>query len=227
MSGANLDRLEFYLQRYEVPIEREDEGVLLADAKSAAYVDRPAVFFLGLDEGWTHSPPRRPWVDRTAEFQRNLQQFQLLLQNGQEQYYLVQDERGGRPVTPCLYFNELLDESIERFSDLGTERHTRSFLPTGTGFDREPVDVHTEQLETVSQSSLNSFVNSPRDYLFGQLVDSPDRDYFDVGNLFHDFAECYVNHPEAFDDETINAVVDFMLDETSVFDRDIDRPIAA
>ncbi|MFB6353138.1 MAG: PD-(D/E)XK nuclease family protein [Halobacteriales archaeon] len=225
VTSTNLDNLEFYLQRYEVPVEREDDGVLLADAKSAAYVDRPAVFYLGLDEGWSHDPPRRPWVDRAAEFQRNLQQFQLLLQNGREQYYLVQDERGGRPVTPCLYFNELLEESIERFSDLNPERHTRTFLPTGDGFDSEPVDVSPEAVETVSQSSLNTFVNSPRDYQFGQLVDSPDRDYLTVGNLFHDFAECYVNHPDRFDDERLGQVVELMLDVTRAFDRDVDQPV--
>jgi len=55
-----VDRLEFYLQSYEVPIDRENDGVLLADAKSAAYVGRPVVFYLGLDEDWTHSSPRRP-----------------------------------------------------------------------------------------------------------------------------------------------------------------------
>jgi len=49
-----VDRLEFYLQSYEVPIDRENDGVLLADAKSAAYVGRPVVFYLGLDEDWTH-----------------------------------------------------------------------------------------------------------------------------------------------------------------------------
>jgi len=113
-----VDRLEFYLQSYEVPIDRENDGVLLADAKSAAYVGRPVVFYLGLDEDWTHSSPRRPWVDRDQEYERNIRQFQLLLQNGVDQYYLVQDTAGGTPVTPCLYFEEILDEEFERFSDL-------------------------------------------------------------------------------------------------------------
>jgi hypothetical protein len=113
-----VDRLEFYLQSYEVPVDRENEGVLLADAKSAAHVDRAVVFYLGLDEGWTHSSPRRPWVDSDQEFERNIRQFQLLLQNGVDQYYLVQDTTGGTPVTPCLYFEELFDEEFDRFSDL-------------------------------------------------------------------------------------------------------------
>ena len=82
VSATGLDRLEFYLQSYDVPVEHENDGVLLADAKSAAHVDRPLVFYLGLDERWTHSSPRRPWVDQEREFERNIQQFQLLLQNG-------------------------------------------------------------------------------------------------------------------------------------------------
>jgi len=220
-----VSRLEFYLQSYEVPVDRENEGVLLADARAAATVDRPAVFYLGMDEGWTHHSPRRPWVDRDAEYNRNLQQFQRLLQNGRAQYYFVLDERGGRAVTPCLYFEELLEEEFERFSDLDAVKHTRNFRNAGDGFDREPTNVEPETVETVSQSSLNRLVNCPRDQLFNRLVDGPDKDYFAVGNLFHDFAEMYVNHPEQFDEETLERVVDLMLDTTEMFDRDVDRPL--
>jgi len=112
-------------------VDRENEGVLLADAKSAAHVDRAVVFYLGLDEGWTHSSPRRPWVDRDQEFERNIRQFQLLLQNGVDQYYLVQDTAGGTPVTPCLYFEELFDEEFDRFSDLDSLRHSRASNDAG------------------------------------------------------------------------------------------------
>ena len=218
-----VDDLEFYLQTYEVPVDRENEGVLLADAKSASYVDRPVVFYLGLDEGWTHSPPQRPWVDQDAQYTRNVRQFQLLLQSGAEQYYLVQDARGGSPVTPCLYFEELLDESFERFSDLDATNHTRTVGQRGDGFETEPVDATTKELETVSQSSLSTYVNCPRDYFFSRLVDSPDRDYFAEGNLFHDFAEFYATHPDAVDDDAIDEVVEFMLDETRPFGRSVDE----
>ncbi|MEA5389330.1 PD-(D/E)XK nuclease family protein [Haloarculaceae archaeon H-GB11] len=79
-------------------------------------------------------------------------------------------------------------------------------------------------MDTVSQSSLSTYVNSPRDYLFSRLVDSPDKDYFKEGNLFHDFAEFYVNHPDLIDAETIEDLVDVMLDETASFVRRVDRP---
>ncbi len=223
VTGDAVDRLQFYVQTFEVPVDREDGGVLLADATAAATVDRPAVFYLGLDEGWTHASPRRPWVDRDAEYARHLHGFQRLLQNGVEQYYFVLDEAGGRAVTPCPYFEELLDEPYERFSDLESVRHARTVRPNGDGFDREPLDVEPEPVETVSQSGLNALVNCPRDYLFGRLVDGPDRDYFAVGNLFHDFAECYVAHPGRFDDDALDAVVEFMLETTRPFDRDVDE----
>ncbi|WP_241432994.1 hypothetical protein [Halorubrum tebenquichense] len=82
VTEARLDELSFYLQTYEVPVDRDNEGVLLADAKSASYVGREVVFYLGLDERWTHSAPRRPWVDQDAQFTRNIRSFQLLLQSG-------------------------------------------------------------------------------------------------------------------------------------------------
>jgi hypothetical protein len=217
-----VDQLVFYFQTYEVPIDRENEGVLLADAKSAAYVDRPVVFFLGLDEGWTHSPPRRPWVDQDAQYTRNIQQFQLLLQSGATQYYLVQDAKGGSAVTPCLYFEELLDDEFERFSDLNSQRHRHRIDRSGAGFGKESVEAEPEELTTISQSSLGTYVNSPRDYFFSTLVDSPDKDYFKEGNLFHDFAEFYVNHPAFVDEAVIDEVIGVMLEEAGPFLRSVD-----
>jgi hypothetical protein len=225
ITESRVDSLEFYLQSYEVPVDRENEGVLLADAKSATHVDRPLVFYLGLDDDWTRAPLRRPWVNRETEFKRHLTQFQLLLQNGATQYYLVQDSVGGRPVTPCLYFEELLDESFSQFSDLSTERYTTSNSASEQPFSVEPVPVSAVELDTLSQSSLSTYVNSPRDYFFDRIVDSPDRDYFRKGNLFHDFAEFYVYHSETVLTTGIDEIVDLMIEEMEPFIRGIDRDV--
>lgn len=219
-----IDRLAFYLETYEVPVNRDNEGVLLADAKSASFVDRPVVFYLGLDEDWTHDSPNRLWVDRTEEYERNVDGFQSLLQSGIERQYLVQDAAGGSPVTPCLYFDELLETEFEQFSDLESVQHARTGRSIGDGFDREPLDVgiESEPVETVSQSSLNTYANSPRDYFFGRLVETPDKHYFVEGNLFHDFAEFVVNHPNFVTDEDIAEVVEVMIEETRAFHRSVD-----
>ncbi|MXV61896.1 hypothetical protein GS429_07470 [Natronorubrum sp. JWXQ-INN-674] len=219
-----IDRLAFYLETYEVPIDRDNEGVLLADAKSASFVDRPVVFYLGLDEDWTHDSPNRPWVDREEEYERNVDSFQSLLQSGVEQQYLVQDTAGSVPITPCLYFDELLESEFERFGDLESIRHARTRRTAGDGFEREPLDaaVDPDHVETVSQSGLNAYANSPRDYFFGRLVESPDKHYFADGNLFHDFAEFVVNHPEFVDNGRLEEAVDLMIEETRAFHRRID-----
>ncbi|SDF78269.1 PD-(D/E)XK nuclease superfamily protein [Halorubrum xinjiangense] len=212
-----VGRLAYYLQTYEVPVDRDNEGVILADAKSSAYVDRPVVFHLGMGEEWTHSAPQRPWVDTETQFERYVGSFQRLLQSGDRRYYLVQDAAGGEPITPCLYLGDLLDEEFERFSDLDSVEHRRRPRPTGAGFDRESTGVAPESVETVSQSSLNSYVNSPRDYLFGRLLDAPDRERFVEGNLFHDFAEFYVNHPEVVAAADTDDLVDDMVAEAEAF----------
>lgn len=241
LTAGGVDRVHFYLQTYEVPVDRENEGVLLADATAATHVDRPLVFYLGLDDGWTHDAPRRPWVVRDRTFERNLQRFQLLLQNGVDQYYLVRDTAGGSPVTPCSYFEELLTEPYRRFSDLDSIAHARSFRTTGTGFETQPlvvetrpetdlgtrkaVDVDPRPVETISQSSLNTYVNCPRDYFFSQLVGGPDRDYFTEGNLFHDFAEFYVAHPDEIDERAFEEITSVMLERTGPFLREVDRSV--
>nr|WP_284438579.1 PD-(D/E)XK nuclease family protein [Halomicroarcula laminariae] len=225
VSADTVDELAYYLQTYEVPVNRENEGVLLADAKSAGYVDRSVVFHVGLDEDWTHSPPQRPWVDTESQFQRYLNQFQLLIQSGVEQYYLVQDTKGGKPVTPCLYFGELLDDDYDQFSDLDSVAHRRPVADGQIGFEKEELDVEAETVEAISQSSLNSYVNSPRDYFFSRLVDGPDKDYFTEGNLFHDFAEFYVNHPETIDADALSDVVDVMADEARPLFAGTDEPL--
>ena len=225
ITEARVDDLAFYLQTYDVPVDRDGQGVVLADATSSGYVDRPVVFYLGLDNGWTHSVPQRPWIEADTQMTRYLSQFQLLLQSGSEQYYLVEDTAGGQPVTPCLYFNELLERDFDRFSDLPSRGYSRMLETEATGFEKETYDIEAGASSTISQSSLNSFVNSPRDWFFSQLIDSPQKDYFREGNLLHDFAEFYVANPEFVDEAILEEVVDVILAEVEPFYAATDRPL--
>ncbi len=214
---GTLEDIAFYLQSFDVPVDRDDSGVLLADATAAAYVDRPLVFYLGMDADWTHRVLDRPWVDTEAKDREYLRQFQLLLQNGQQQYYLVQETSAGQPVTPCLYFHDLLEQEFETFADLPSISHTRFTGRDRDGFEKEPVAAEPTSIETLSQSSLSTFVNCPRDYFFDRLVESRDREHFRKGNLFHDFAEFAVNHPDVVDATSEEELVDLMIEEMRPF----------
>lgn len=219
-----IDQLTYYLQTFEVPIERDRDGVLLTDAASTAYVDRPLVFYLGLGEGWAQTPPDYPWVDSEAFIEHDMRRFKLLVQNGRQQYFLVQDSMAGETVSPCMYLRELLDESFEQFSDLPhIERRRPTVASRDEAFVAAAAADH-DPIETVSQSTLNRLVNCPREHYFHRLVDSPESLPMARGTVLHEAAELYVNHPD-FVAENHDTVVEAMCDQLQAYLSDIRRDV--
>ncbi|MFB6095063.1 MAG: PD-(D/E)XK nuclease family protein [Halodesulfurarchaeum sp.] len=248
VTAERLDDLEFYLDAFDVPVDRDDEGVLLASATSSVYVDRPTVFYLGLSTDWTRSIPDRPWIDAAATDAVNLREFQLRLQNGQERYYLVRNAAAGEPITPCLYFHDLLADEfpdIEEFRDLPHESHggrtpawDRStgfeHRPVGEGFDSKPdttpsagivPDTPPSPVETMSQSTLATLANCPRDHFFDRLLDRPETDYFTRGTVIHDFAEFAVAHPDVVERTAWDKLVSVAVDALRPFTPDREVPL--
>lgn len=213
VSEELLNKLEYYLDTYNVEKDSTGTGVLLANSTSSAVVDRPIVFYLGMDSSWTPNISNKPWIDREKEDERNLRDFKILIQNGEQQHYLVQDKLMNEDVTPCLYFNELTDEEFESFRGLPYERYQNSSKDATEGFEKEEYDVETEQVDLFSQSSLNGFVKSPKEYLFDKLTDSPDQEYFRKGTLYHDYAEFYANNPKIVEEQGREKFVEMMLEE--------------
>jgi len=134
------------------------------------------------------SPVGRP----EQEFERNIRQFQRLLQNGVDQYYLVQDTAGGTPVTPCLYFEELFDEEFDRFSDLDSLQHSRASRTTRDGLKQNhsmsPRGSH--RIQPVEPEHLRQLTSR---LLLQSTRRQPGQGPLQEGNLFHDFAEFYVS----------------------------------
>lgn len=215
VSEEVINRLEYYLDTYSVEKDSNGTGVLLANSSSSAVVDRPIVFYLGMDSSWTPGISNKPWIDKKEQDESNLKDFKVLIQNGDKQYYLVQDKLMNEDVTPSLYFNELTDEEFDSFRDLPHQRYQNRSETSGKGFDKQEYDVEVGEVELFSQSSLNSFVQSPKEYLFNQLTDSADQEYFRKGTLYHDYAEFYANHPEIVEDEGREKFVEIMLEEMS------------
>ena len=213
VSEEVVNKLEYYLDTYNVEKDSTGIGVLLANANSSAVVDRPIVFYLGMDSSWTPSIPNKPWINRKEEDERNLEEFEVLIQNGEQQHYLVQDKLMNEDVTPCLYFNELTEEEFESFRDLPHERYQNRSKTSAEGFEKEEYDVDMGEVELFSQSSLNGFVKSPKEYLFDKLTDSPDQEYFRKGTLYHDYAEFYANHPEVVEEQGREKFIEMMLEE--------------
>ncbi|MFB6357029.1 MAG: PD-(D/E)XK nuclease family protein [bacterium] len=221
VNRRRLNHVEFYLGTFDQQLDNDqNQGVLLVDPLSGAYVDRSIVYYVGLDSEWTRQIPETPWADKDFHRQRNLTDFQLLLQNGEQRYMLVQDTMMNRSVNPCYYFNVLLDDPLETFSEGPSRKmQSRSLEPSASvGFDKESVDVPIEPVEALSQSSLKSLVRCPREYLFSKLIPTSENRYLLRGNLFHDFAELYTNHPQWVKEEGVDRCLEIMVERMSPFE---------
>jgi len=218
VTEATVSDLSFYLESFDVPFGESEEGVLLASATSSVYVDRPTVFYVGLDKSWERQVPDRPWIDEEREDRLNLIRFQLLIQNGVERHYLAVNSRGGEQITPCLYFQELFEQDLDEFRDFPSTEHTVHPDSRQEAFSHEPPAgvAQPEPVESLSQSSLNTLVNSPRDYFMTELLDGATDEYRRRGTLFHDVAELYAIDSAVVENNR-EAVLDWLVDNQRPF----------
>lgn len=208
-----INSIEYYLTAFDIPMSSEGRGALLASAKSSSYVDRPIVLYLGLDSSWNSSVSDRPWTNKQSNEETLLKNFKTLIQNGENQYYLVQETEVNKTVNPCIYLNQISEENIEKFSELPSTKHHTSIENSSNGFEHQRTDEpNLREIKTISQSSLNRLVYCPKDYMFDRLVDSTDAEPLRKGTLYHDFAEFYFNHPEFVNERGVDFFVDWILD---------------
>lgn len=223
---STLQALAYYLDTFEVETDRADEGVLLASPTSNAYVDRPIVLYLGLGTGWAKETPAYPWTDREDHAARDRARFERLLQNGQHQLLLVQDTRGGDPVVPCFHLHELIEATIERFSDLDGIRHAPPPGPPGQGFEPEDIGVEPRTRHTISPTRLATLAYCPRDLYMDRLVDTVENQALVQGSALHAFAEVCVANLDAVQAADLDDLVDLVLDDLGPYLEPGDRPIA-
>ncbi|QKQ98331.1 hypothetical protein GKQ38_02265 [Candidatus Nanohaloarchaea archaeon] len=220
ITEGSISRLEYYLDSFDPTQNSEDSGVLLASPKSTVYIDRPVVFYIGMSSEWTQEVDQRSWIDREEVEKRNLQNFEALIQNGEQKHYLVQDKEMNEEISPCFYFTELC--GLESFSDHRTERFSLPQKSKLSGFSKEDSLEEPETVELLSQSSLNRFVQSPRAYYFSRLVADTEKDIMVKGNLFHEFAEFYANFPEFVEEKGREEFVEIMKKEIRPYVDDIE-----
>ncbi len=139
-----------------------------------------------------------------------------LVQNGEQRHYMVQEKMMGDDLNPTLFLNELVDEEIRSFSDLPPKRCKRyesGAELSGEGFETREHDSEMDVVNLISQSSLNTFVRSPKEYLFDEVVEEPDQSQLRKGKLYHHYAEFYANYPEIVEKRGRGLFVEIMLQE--------------
>ena len=226
ITEESLNSFEYYLDSFDITMESAGRGVLIASPKTSAFIDRPTVFYLGMDSSWSPEPPAKPWADKKTFDKKKKKDFNILIQNGENQYFLVKNKSMNQHITPSYYFNELTEEEeVEKFTDF---EHTLYGADTSTEikpFEKEDIYSKPKQEKTLSQSSLNVLAYCPKDYFFSKLVDTPDMHYFKRGNLLHDFAEFYIHHPDYVEAKDDNIFLELMMEEISPYIDEMERDI--
>lgn len=214
VNTENLQALEFALKNFDYQGDTEKRGVLFANPKSTSYIDRPVVFFMGMEEDWDSQIPDRDWIEREEEEEKNLKQFKTIIQNGSRQYYLVLNPEDGRgSVTPSLYFNSLF-EDFDSFQDFNFSRINKKPSSIRRKISESPEFKEKEKIyEPVSKGTLNSLYNCPKNYFFQRLIDGEKASYFTVGNVIHEFAEFYFEHKKIFDKVGKQKFIDLMIND--------------
>ena len=207
-----LGNLEYYLDSFELKESETSEGVLLADPREVSFVDRPVVFFIGMDSEWTRETGDKPWSSKEIEEERNLNEFKSLIQSGDKQVYMVQDREMNQDITPCFHLNQILEVEFSTFRDLPHTRYRPESEIEEKGFKKYSTNVEVEDKELLSQSRLNSLSLSPKLYYFEQLVSDAEDENLEKGNVFHDYAEFYINHPEFVEEIGQEKILDFMVE---------------
>lgn len=198
IDAESVEKLNYFVSNFDTKLDEENSGVLLADPKNASVIDRPVVFLLGMSREWNESTGEEPWIDEERVEERNLKDFTLLCQSGDERYFLVQDREMEEDIKPCFHLDEITGENIESFRDLPHRFREPGERPEESRFELE--EVEKDSIEYLSQSSLSDLARSPRLFYMSRLVSEAEEGHLKKGELFHDFAELYYNHPEKTDE---------------------------
>ncbi len=199
--------LRHYLDSFDIEVKSAGQGVLIASPNSSTFIDRPYVFYLGMGTSWTPKPPTNPWIDKADFDEEKKKDFEVLLQNGEQRYYLVKNREIGQKIIPSFYLNEFCEEEISSFKDLKHVLNKKDLQKPFSPFPKIDINTDPKPIKTLSQSTLNTLVRCPKDQFFSELVKSPDKVYFRRGTILHDFAEFALNYPELCQD------LDFMVEK--------------
>ncbi len=207
-----IDDLEYLMKQLSLEEETERTGVKIAGPYENLRLDRENVFILGISSEWNQDIINREWRDVVALEERRQRNFESIIQAGNKQHYLVIDQELNQPVIPCFYLNKLLDKEFTEFTELPYQRYTAETREADS-FRKLETNIENEKLEKISQTSLNNFAISPRVYYLSKLVSEADEVNRMKGNLFHDFAEFYVNYPGFVDDKGLDIFQEIIVDE--------------
>ncbi len=219
ISYENIHTLTYYINNFDIELNHHKKGVLFRDCKDTVYIDKPICIYVGLDSSWTKQLPDVDHINKEREEENNLNKFQILISQGNHQYYFVNSVKNNQKVMPCFYFNKLCDREISGFEDeifksakIKSKYDEKSNILKSNN-EKEDKNKFEHEFICFSQSKLNSFVQCPKKYEFDMLSPKKEQKHFLKGNLLHEFAEFYINYKDFVNEKGDEYFVDIMLNE--------------
>lgn len=198
ISEDSLLELKYILDNFDLDDEKKNTGVLFVDAKNSAFVNRDVVIYIGIDETWSVSLNEKQYIDKEREDKINLNKFQVLLQQGSERLYLAQEIKDNSEVLPAPYFSIIENRSIVSFKDKifnPVYINEENKAPENEDNIIEMFDAG-EEVTSIAPTPLKKFIMCPAKYFYENHCRQKDAPYFLKGNLVHQFAEFYFQHPD-------------------------------
>ena len=191
----------------------EKEGVLLADCGNSVFIDRPIVIYLGMEQDWNLDLSNKKYVpDKVNEMKRAAVRLEMLLQQGERRFYIVNTSKDGEEPRPCLSFDDIFMRPVKTFNDIcnDVDRATWTDPRNVNGGTEIPVSPDAEPYDNnLSQSALSQFYRCPRAFMFHSLIPSEENESMEFGNIVHEFAEFYTTHRGMVEEKGL----DFYIDE--------------
>jgi hypothetical protein len=211
----NILDLKYILREFDTELNTEKSGVLFVNALNSAFIDRQNVFYVGMDNSWMKLYSDADYLDRKEEEGKNLERFQILLQQGRQRFYFVRNIVDFKEVIPCYYFQMLFEKGKVKFTDdlfnpvnINNEKTEYEYKQR----EKKLPESEPEIIDYFSPTNLNKYFRCPKMYSFSKLLPEEDIAVFKKGKLLHSFAELYFNHPE-FVKSNFKKILDDMTDE--------------
>jgi len=211
---SQIDDLEFLIRQLSLEEETELKGVKISGPYESIRMDKDHVFFLGMSSEWNQDIMNREWRDVVELEEKRKINFESIIQAGRNQHYMVINQEMNKAVIPCFYLNQLVDQEFTKFRELPHGKYSAKTRETDS-FKKLKTNIEKEEIEKISQTRLNNFAISPRVYYLSKLVSEADEVNRMKGNLFHDFAEFYINYPKLVDEKGVSKFEEIIVDELS------------
>ena len=225
ITSMNLNEIKYAVDNVnelrhneEIP-ENEKKGVLLVDCNNSIYIDRPVVFYLGMEQDWNKTLVGKQYIDIEDETDKNVARLNALIQQGSVRYYFVNSTKSGKTARPCMMFDLLYRRPVDTFSLMCANlvkgrwhREAEQSIPDDPA--RGVTSARTFE-KSFSKSTFNNYYACPRRFMYGLFLSTPEEKSTEFGTLIHSFAEFYVCYPQDVRELGLDHFVDLVSDRYS------------